>query len=58
MNIITILRVIHPNPFVPLPLLSLDALISVSPAKKDPLKDDVYSFLEDYSRTLTERRHE
>lgn len=38
MNIITILRVIHPNPFVPLPLLSLDVLISVSPAKNRPFK--------------------
>lgn len=36
MNIITILRLIHPNPFVPLPLLSLDVLISVSSAKKGP----------------------
>lgn len=36
MNIITILRLIHQNPFVPLPLLSLDVLISVSPSKKGP----------------------
>lgn len=63
MNIITILWMIHPNPFVPLPLLSLDVLISVSPAKKIKIKIglliyDVFSFLEDYCGALTERWQE
>lgn len=59
MNIITILWMIHPNPFVPLPLLSLDVLISVfSPKKKKnnpSLIHDVFSFLENYCGALTER---
>lgn len=61
MNIISILWMIHPNPFVPLPLLSLDVLILVSRAKKKkkcPLIHDVFSFLEDYCGALTERWQE